>query len=128
MPDSRNSRDWFLYAEDDFQYALEGLEAHPRGACQLLAQACEKYLKASILHSGVPAPRTHDLVALLELLPTPPPTPSLERSAAELIAQAVVPNRYPGNQPEPTLEEAKAILRAAEMLRNFSRQLLGLVE
>jgi HEPN domain-containing protein len=84
MPDSPNSLDWLAYTEDDFEYALEGLEAHPRGACQLLAQACEKYLKAVILHSGLPVPRTHDLVALLELLPVS--ASRLERSVAQRLS------------------------------------------
>lgn len=76
-------------------------------------QAAEKYLKGLLAHSGQNPPRTHDLVALLDLLV--PVRSRLESlyEPAEVLAPYAVQVRYPFVSDPPTEEEAEAALRAA---------------
>ena len=92
----------------------------------MFSQACEKYLKAVILAEGGIAPRTHDIDLLILLIGFPPSLDSLEYRAAQLLSQAVSPDRYPGDVDQPTPEEAKALEKAARVLRDFSRRQLSL--
>lgn len=126
MPDSSNPLAWVAYADKDFEFAVLGLEQHPRSATFMLAQASEKYLKALLLHHTVIVPRSHDMVLLLSLVPDAPKPDASESYAAQLISRAVIPNRYPGNIPEPTVDEAKAIQRAAETIQALVRSRLKL--
>lgn len=126
MADSKDVNDWVRFAEDDFQGAVEMLSAHPRIASRLFGEACEKYLKAVMLFRGVEPPQTHNLRRLLaELEPQFLPD-SLEVSAASLLTGAAPAGRYPGEWGEPSLEEARALHRAALVLRSLARTWLGL--
>jgi HEPN domain-containing protein len=93
MPDSSNPLAWVAYADEDFEFAVLGLEQHPRSATFMLAQASEKYLKALLLHHNIAVPRSHDLVLLLSLVPDAPKPDAAESYAAQLISRAVIPNR-----------------------------------
>jgi len=92
----------------------------------MFSQACEEYLKAVILAEGGIPPRTHDIDRLILLVGSSPSINSLEYRAAQLMTQAVSPNRYPGDMDQPTPEEARALERAARVLRDFSRKQLSL--
>src|SRR5213595_3317087 len=66
------TRSWVRKAERDFKVAQGLLRRWVAGygdaACFHCQQAVEKYLKARLIESGIPFPRTHDLSALLALL------------------------------------------------------------
>ena len=62
---------WLRYANEDLA-AAEGLIEHiltPRHVCFLSQQAAEKAIKAVLVFSQIDFPRTHDLEALLQLVP-----------------------------------------------------------
>jgi HEPN domain-containing protein len=93
-------------------------------ACFHCQQSAEKYLKALLQERGLEAPRTHDLVRLLDLL-TPHDTPldGLRRRLNSLNAYAVE-IRYPirrANQ-----RKAQTAIRHAEEVRREIRARLGL--
>jgi len=74
-------------------------------ACFHGQQAIEKYLKALLTLSGVPAPRTHDLENLLTLLP-PDRQPSLSVASLVSINPCAVAIRYSDYWREPTRSDA----------------------
>jgi HEPN domain-containing protein len=67
----RITREWVRKAEDDYQAAELLAAGHPLlhdQVCFHCQQCVEKYLKALLDEAGVAFSKTHDLVALLELL------------------------------------------------------------
>jgi len=62
-----------------------------------LQQACEKYIKALLVDAGIAPPRTHDIPALLVLLPHSVPQDVID--AATDLAIFAWATRYPGAAP-----------------------------
>ena len=63
---------WLEYGRSDLEAAEELMgkaDSYPRQVCFLAQQAAEKSLKAALVVSAIPVPRTHDLDALCNLLP-----------------------------------------------------------
>jgi len=61
------SRDWLAYAEEDFA-AGDRLQADFfRNAVWAYQQAAEKSIKALLIDLGIDFPKSHDLVALINL-------------------------------------------------------------
>ncbi len=91
----------------------------------MLQQSVEKYLKAALVQRDIIPDRTHSITALLQAL-----EPSVSRSSREWLAarlfNVIFETRYPGDLPEPRNEEAQALREAAEVLRAFAREKLGL--
>jgi HEPN domain-containing protein len=115
---------WIIYAEQDWLYALNGLEKFPRPATWSLQQAAEKYLKALLLHLGKEPPRGHDLLFLLTLTGILLPD-DVRDAAAELNVYGPT-RRYPGDLPEITSEEAISAKVATNVLRLWVRGQLEL--
>ena len=87
-------------------------------------QCAEKYLKARLEEAGLAAPRTHDLVALLQLLlPVEPLWASFAPSFRRLNDYAVK-FRYPGHFA--TRTDARQALKAARSFRTDVRAGPGL--
>lgn len=126
MPDSLDPREWARFAEEDAGSAVALLSTSPRNAAYLVHQSAEKYLKAVLLRRGVRPPHTHSLLELLRLIDANLSVDALETDAAGLLDEIAPRGRYPGDQPEPTLEEAQALLRAGHTLRRYARTALGL--
>jgi HEPN domain-containing protein len=67
------TQEWVDKAEGDFATAKREFEAtfEPNfdAVCFHSQQRVEKYLKACLHEANVEAPRTHDLVTLMDLLP-----------------------------------------------------------
>lgn len=89
---------WVRKAEADFDAVLLLRRSRKpsrydtiRFHCQ---QCCEKYLKATLQEAGIRFPKTHDLSALLSLVPTNPAWTKLRAELAALT-DAAVEFRYP---------------------------------
>ena len=123
-PDRQEALIWAAYAEEDYEYALLGLQTHPRNAGWDFHQAAEKYLKAALLNLGQEPPRTHDLLRLLSLLAPELPNDDERVIAASTLALFGVASRYPGDLPEVNVEDAKRAQSAALKLRTFVRSKL----
>lgn len=124
----RKTATWVRKAEDDWQAANE-LAARPQplrdAVCFHCQQATEKYLKALLQEKGVPAPKTHDLEDLLDLLlPTDGTLAPFRRGLASLTKYAVE-YRYPGVRA--TTRRMAVALRRAEQIRRELRTRLGLL-
>ncbi len=66
-------REWVTKADNDLTAALQILklgEAAPMDTIGFHAQQCvEKYLKAILVHRGIPFPKLHDIEALMKMVP-----------------------------------------------------------
>lgn len=122
------AREWVGKAEADFLSAYREYRARHRpnfdATCFFTQQCIEKYLKARLVEAGKPAPRTHDLPALLDaVLPVEPLWEAFRPQCDTLTSYAVV-FRYPGESA--TRAMAKAALADCRSFRRELRLSLGL--
>lgn len=114
-------RQWVAKAEQDF-----GLAEHlvAERSPYLLAvgfhaqQAAEKYVKAFLVHHQCAFPKTHDIDELLDRAAT------IDKAFAESLRTAAALNpyavdeRYPGDYPDITANEATEALSLARLVRD----------
>ena len=111
----KEARRWLRYAEDDLEAAeaiLATSQLAPRLTCWHAQQAAEKALKGALVSLGIDFPFTHDLEALLALLPPGWQAKDDELDVEEL-SQWAIEARYPGNWPEPSKGDAGRALAQA---------------
>ena len=127
MPPRRGSpADWIYRANSDLALAkspasdaiaLEDLCFHAQ-------QAAEKSIKAVLLAGGIPFPKTHNLDALIDLLPSGVPLPPEDVQVLRLTEYAVT-TRYPGMDEPVTEEEYREAVRLAESVVKWAEDLLS---
>ena len=114
------ARQWLRKGMKDLASAkrlLGGGEEFAYGAAFYAQQATEKFLKAVLVWHQVEFPKTHDIGRLLDLVRRKDEVlAELAREAAALTPYAV-DVRYPGEIPEPALDEANAAVQLAESAR-----------
>jgi HEPN domain-containing protein len=122
------TRDWVRCAEEDFDVATSLLRRRNKTAansagfhCQ---QCAEKYFKARPEEAGLPVPRTHDLVALLQLLLPVEPLWVSFAPALRGLNDYAVKFRYPGHVA--TRVDASRALKSCRSIRLEARLSLGL--
>ncbi|MFN0035266.1 MAG: HEPN domain-containing protein [Saprospiraceae bacterium] len=127
----KNPHGWFIKAERDLhlgQFALSDQEnSYPDLICYHCQQAAEKYLKALVMHHGLPLRKTHDLEELLDLLAP------LEASITRLFYEEAlkinlygIEIRYSEPEEDPTLEDVIEALQVAGFFRQFAASVLGI--
>ncbi len=116
MPHSEEIQAWLDKGDSDLASARVLLDHAPSITdtatfhCQ---QAAEKYLKAFLIDHNVAFERVHNLVYLLDLcIDIDKNFDSLKESAALLTPFAVLA-RYPGDNAQPTVEQAEEAYKAA---------------
>jgi HEPN domain-containing protein len=114
-------RQWLAKAEQDLK-AAESLLSQEQPllypSCFHAQQAAEKYLKAILTWHQIEFPKTHAIEQLLDLVKdAEPETASSLRDAVALTPYGV-DIRYPGDQPEPNLEEAREAVELARIVRD----------
>jgi HEPN domain-containing protein len=122
------TREWVRCAEEDFDVAAALMRRRTKTAANSIGFHCqqcvEKYLKARLEEAGLNAPKTHDLVVLLQwLLPVEPLWASFAPTLRRLNDYAVK-FRYPGHAA--TRTDAREALKACRSLRIDVRLSLGL--
>ena len=123
-----STHEWIKKAEADYQVAVSltrrrKVPVHDH-ACFLFQQSAEKYLKARLEEAGVRFPKTHDLVALLQLAAPLEPLWTAFTTAGRKLNNYAVKVRYPGN--EATAAEMKTAHKDAKAIRDEARTALGL--
>jgi HEPN domain-containing protein len=115
--------EWIAKAEGDFATARRELRARVApnydAACFHAQQCAEKYLKAYLQEIGAPFGRTHDLVALLDLAPTPDPHLVALRSDLRILSAFAVAFRYPGDAADRAM--AREAIAACLRVRRAAR-------
>lgn len=118
--------EWVAKAEDDLKNAAHTLRlgrACPTGTVCFHAQQCvEKYLKAYLVWQGVYFPKTHEIEALVALMPGKV-RPTLSAEDQALLTEYAIGPRYPGWRDVP-LSEARRAVALARDARKHVRSLL----
>ncbi len=120
-------RQWLAKADQDIQAGEALLAADPPflyPACFHAQQAAEKYLKALLTWHQIEFPKTRAIEQLLDLLEPTVPDIASGLSDAAALTPFGVDIRYPGDQPEPDLEEARQAMDLARKVRDAILPLL----
>ena len=116
---------WIRKAEGDYDNATNELKRGRRAPvdtiCFHAQQTIEKYLKAILVLKGLEVPRTHDIPALLGLLPKAA-RPPMTKAEQELISDYAVITRYPGDYEPIALVDARKAVTIAGRVRGFLRK------
>ena len=122
------TREWVRCAEEDFNVAAALMRRRTKTAANSIGFHCqqcvEKYLKARLEEAGLNAPKTHDLVVLLQLLLPVEPLWASFAPALRRLNDYAVKFRYPGHVT--TRADAQHALKACRSLRSDVRLSLGL--
>jgi len=117
-------REWVERAEEDLLNATHSLklrERCPSGTVCFHAQQCvEKYIKACLTLCGVPFPRTHNIEALVQLIPPHMAVHLSVEEQRQLTIYAILP-RF---DPPATLAQAREAVKIARRVRKEIRRLL----
>ena len=118
------ARQWVAKASNDLLSADNNLTAREVPGdvvCFHCQQAAEKLLKAFLVAGGHPAPRTHDLLLLLEEVLRTSPAAEALRDALALLMPYAVEVRYPDEWFEPSAEDAREARQAADGVLDWLR-------
>jgi HEPN domain-containing protein len=122
------TRDWVRCAEEDFDVAQALLRRRTKTAANSIGFHCqqcvEKYLKARLEEAGLRVVRTHELVALLQLLLPVEPLWAAFAPALRRLNDYAVKFRYPGHLA--TRADARRALTSCRSIRGDVRASLGL--
>lgn len=111
---------WIRKAEADFLNIRNNLAAQEipwDTVCFHAQQAAEKLLKAFLVAHGRPAPRVHDLVALLASCVEIEPRLAVLEGDCRRLTTFGTAVRYPTPWGEPTPEEGRELVEAAQRVR-----------
>lgn len=127
------ARQWLAKARNDLLDADNNLAA-ARAPCDMVCfhcqQAAEKALKAFLAAKGVPPPRTHDLLLLLEMIVPLAPDAEGLRECLVILTPYSVATRYPDDNglDTPDLADAKEARQNTEqVLEWLAKQLPDVV-
>lgn len=118
-----SAQDWLVYARSDLELARSGkvpgilLET----LCFHAQQSAEKAIKAVLIHNGVPTIKSHNIGALLNLIPDAVTIPTEIQECVILTDYAVV-TRYPGNYEPISDDEYNAALDLAQSVLRWSEE------
>jgi HEPN domain-containing protein len=124
-PDPTSPGAWLRHARSDLAAARARVSDDQllEHLCFHAQQAAEKALKAVLLAAGVGFPRTHDIQALLSLLPPEVAAPVAVRSAPTLTPYAVE-FRYPGLAEPVDESEHREALRLADAVVAWAESII----
>ncbi len=132
MPAAKNTtltvmREWIGKADNDLTAASQILKLGqdaPTETVGFHAQQCvEKYLKVVLIHRRTPVPKTHQIQALVNLLPRRR-RPSLTAQEQKELTNYAVVARYPEAGLDISLAEARKAVALARRVRREIRRLL----
>ena len=122
-PEIELAREWVLLSREDLESArdlINAAEPKIRVACYLSQQAVEKVLKAYLqLRQPAALAKTHSLDLLLDSCKQHDAGFAEIRHECAWLSDFAVAVRYPGFEPQPTVEWARAALAAAESAFDF---------
>ncbi len=115
----KNVKEWLRHADDDLRLARIAFKLKSAVPYKLVAyhaqQCAEKYIKAYLVFKKIDFPFSHNISALLEMVPSPAEWVREIKGAEELSAYAIT-TRYPGKD-KVTKKEALRAVSLAEAVR-----------
>lgn len=121
------ANEWFVAAEGDLKFADLGIrekQALPQIAF-LSQQAAEKLLKGFLYHKEIKAPRTHDLLRLLQEIVKIDAALEVIRSDCELLTGFYIDSRYPPDIPSFSMQELMEAFACAERIMTAVFEAVG---
>src|SRR5438874_2386908 len=113
------TREWVRCAEEDFDVAQTLFRRRNKKAANSIGFHCqqciEKYFKARLEEAALSVPRTHDLIALLQLLLPVQPLWAAFAPALRRLNDYAVKFRYPGHTA--TRADAREALKFCRSIR-----------
>jgi len=114
-------RQWLAKAEQDMKagetlFAAEPPFLYP--ACFHAQQAAEKYLKALLTWHQIEFPKTHAIEQLLDLVKEADTETAASIRDAVVLTPYGVDIRYPSDEPEPNLQDAREAVELASRVRD----------
>jgi len=113
---------WVLKAEKDLisaKHELSFSDAVTETVCFHCQQAVEKYLKAYLVFLGISFTKTHEIGELITKCESTDSEISVLKEKADKLTDYAVEVRYPEDEFEPTLEEAKESFDIAKKIKEF---------
>ncbi len=121
--------EWIEKAECDFATMERESRARKKpnfdAVCFHGQQCAEKYLKAQMVEAGIPVPRSHDLVFLLEKVLSVVPMLEFFREDLAYLSDFSVTFRYPGESAD--RETALEGRKRCRLFRMAARKALGML-
>lgn len=125
-----NPLDWLQKGDRDYglaSHAAVHTPEYPDLICYHCQQAAEKFLKAAVIHYGLPLRKTHDLEDLLDIISTAEISISAEYyESARKINDYGIQIRYPDPSGDPTEDDVREALTAAQFFREFVSEILDI--
>lgn len=121
--------DWLNKADQDAKSAHALLAQDPPllyPSCFHSQQVAEKCLKAFLTWNQIEFPRTHSIRELLDLVGHVDEELSRKLASAARLTPYGVDIRYPGDQGEPSLEEAQEAVQLAHQVYDVVVRRIGL--
>lgn len=119
--------EWTAKAENDLKNAVHtlkmGRDCPTDTVCFHSQQCIEKYIKAFLVLAEIPFSKTHDIEALVLLLPKGTRV-ALTLAEQRRMTEYATVMRYPGPYEPVKLSEAKEAVRLARLVRRRMRKLL----
>jgi HEPN domain-containing protein len=120
-------REWLAKADNDLKNAAHtlklGSECPTDTVCFHAQQCVEKHLKALLVFRATAFPKTHDIGALLALIPAKR-RPKLDKNLRDRLTAYATVLRYPGAGPDVPLSEARKAVTVARRIRKEVRHQL----
>lgn len=118
-------REWLVKADNDLLNAAHtltlGTDCPTDTVCFHAQQCVEKYIKALLVLRATPFPKTHSIGALRALVP-PKLRPKLDRRDQKRLTAYATVQRYPSQEPDITLTEARQAVALARRVRREVRR------
>jgi HEPN domain-containing protein len=120
-------REWIVKAEHDLIAAVQilklGKAAPTETVCFHAQQCVEKYLKAILVYRSIPFAKTHEIRALMALVPRRY-RPPLAEAMQEQLTDYASTTRYPESGPDISLTATRKAVAAARRVRREVRRKL----
>jgi HEPN domain-containing protein len=124
----RSVRQWVEKAEHDLiaaEHTLTLEENCPLDTICFHTQQCaEKYIKAFLVQQSIGFPKTHDLRALMQLIPLDLSLLGLDKAEVLKLNRYTIEARYPGEWEPITREETEQAVAIAKSVRAAVRAYL----
>jgi HEPN domain-containing protein len=120
-------QEWIVKADNDLTAAAQilklGKDTPTDTVCFHAQQCVEKYLKAILVYRNIPFKKTHEIRAVMALVPQRY-RPVVDEAMQDRLTRYAGPKRYPESGPEISLTEARKAVSAARRVRREVRRKL----